>query len=779
VSFDFTVTTLFSPLAAGGCVLVTDLNPDGRAALQRRDAPQRRDARQCTFLKVTPSHFALIHDLPPAYSPAEQLLLCGEPLTGASVAEWQLRHPDVQVLNGYGPTEATIECTWYEVDPPDQRSAGIVPIGHPIWNTQTFVLDGLLRPVPVGVVGELYVAGAGLARGYLGRPGATAERFVACPHVRGGARMYRTGDLAMWRGDGELVFTSRADEQLKVRGYRIEPGEIEAVLARHDTVGQAAVAAREDHNGEKLLVAYVVSADHGEVHAADLRSHVAALLPSYMVPSAFVELGQLPVTPNGKLDRDALPTPDFVAAASADVEPRTPAEEILCALFAEVLGLPKVGIHTSFFELGGHSLLAARLAFKLRKVLGREVPVGMIFAHPSAGQLARAIAAGPQAERRGELTPAQTFSHLLAAMEADEPAGPFPRTAPPQLLAGGRAAAAGPAGGHILLTGSTGYFGAFLLHELLEQTDAQISCLVRAATSEHGLDRIKRNLARYGRWAPELASRVRAIPGDLEKPRLGLSEPEFLRLAESVTMIYHNGAQVNLLLPFENVRAANLGATQEIVALAATGTLKSLALISTDAALESSSDGYVLSKRLSEQVVHKARDRGLPASIFRLPRLSLDSRTAQGNQRDAALRMLRVVLELKASPDINFREMWIPADAAARLVVATSRERPNGGPFSIVTSEVTSWFEVVDLVKDAGFEVAIEPTSKWVNRVKASDSAEHQVILSTFGLDGFTDEVPPDGEFTVYDDPALFGELVTGPTVPGPALRRWLADQRF
>ncbi|CAM5236951.1 Carrier domain-containing protein OS=Streptomyces fumanus OX=67302 GN=GCM10018772_35720 PE=4 SV=1 [Streptomyces fumanus] len=382
LSFDAAVSELCMAFLSGATLVVVgteELPP--RASLG--DVVRRTGT---THVTVPPSVLAVEDSLPDAL---ETVAVAGEACPVPLAERWSTR---LRLVNAYGPTEVTV-CA--AMSPPLAPGLGdSVPIGRPVTNTRSYVLDEFLQPVPPGAAGELYVAGPGLARGYHGRPGLTAERFVPCPYLPG-ERMYRTGDLVRWTTGGQLLFVGRADTQVKVRGYRIEPGEIESVLATHPRVAQAVVLASGDGPGDKRLVAYVVTDTTGgeplDALRTELREHVAAALPEYMVPAAVMPLDHLPMTVNGKVDRAALPAPDFGGLVSAR-EPRTDTEAALCALFAEVLGLERVGVEDDFFTLGGDSIMSMQLASRARRA-GWVLTPRQVFEEKTPERLALVVAA--------------------------------------------------------------------------------------------------------------------------------------------------------------------------------------------------------------------------------------------------------------------------------------------------------------------------------------------------------------------------------------------------
>jgi amino acid adenylation domain-containing protein len=387
INFDLSVYELFGTLSWGGTVLLL------RSALDLPERPDLRAPGAATLLNTVPSVAAALVRLGAVPPGLRRVNLAGEPVSRALVEALYAAGAG-EVYNLYGPSETTTYSTVAHLAPGESEMPGI---GRPIANTRAYVLDRRLEPVPIGVPGELYLGGAGVARGYLGRPALTAERFVPDPFgpAAGGApggRLYRTGDRVRWRPDGTLEFLGRLDQQLKLRGFRIEPGEIESVLGQHPGVRTAAVIAREDEPGDKRLVAYVVP-DGVPLDGGELRRFLEQRLPEYMVPAAIVELDSLPLSPNGKLDRRALPAPDDTDRRERDdyVAPRTPVEEMLAGIWASVLRLERVGIRDNFFVLGGHSLLATQVVSRVRTAIGIELPLRALFEDPTVADLAARV----------------------------------------------------------------------------------------------------------------------------------------------------------------------------------------------------------------------------------------------------------------------------------------------------------------------------------------------------------------------------------------------------
>jgi amino acid adenylation domain-containing protein len=418
LSFDISMLELLLPLTVGASVVLADRETAGDG---RRLAALLAD-HKVTVMQATPSTWRLLLDSGWQGDGRLKVLCGGEALPGDLAAA--LLERAGEVWNMYGPTETTIWSSCGRVTDP-----GAVHIGRPIANTGLYVVDARGELQPPGVPGEIWIGGEGVARGYLGRPELTAERFLPDSFMPGG-RLYRTGDRGRWRADGTLQHLGRLDNQVKVRGYRIEPGEIESCLAEHPDVRQCAVAMREARPGDQRLLAWYVAEGGRQTTVTSLRSHLKSLLPSYMIPQHFVEIDALPLTPNGKIDRSALPLPGGAPAAEDRfVPPASDAEKRLAALWQELLGVDRIGVNDNFFDLGGHSLLAARLVSRLQEQSGAQVTLQALTAD-TLGQIASSIATALPGEarapagdnaRQSEGTPAGFIRRLLRRQGSGQP----------------------------------------------------------------------------------------------------------------------------------------------------------------------------------------------------------------------------------------------------------------------------------------------------------------------------------------------------------------------
>jgi amino acid adenylation domain-containing protein len=416
ICFDLSVFEIFAPLTCGGMVILAE-NPLALATIQNR--------ARVSLLNTVPSAMNELLRLGAIPASVRVINLAGEPLRPELVRRIYESTSVHKVHDLYGPSECTTYSTWA------YRSAeGPQTIGRPIANTRVYILDPYLNPAPIGVVGEIYIGGDGVARGYLNQPKLTAERFTY--HSFDGEpaqRLYRTGDLARYLPDGNIEFLGRTDNQVKIRGYRIELGEIEAVLTQNPAVRESAVITREDRAGDKQLVAYMVPKESAPA-ASELRTFLKAKLPEYMVPSAFVVLDSLPLTPNGKVDRQALPEPD---RGSADLEqvyvaPRNASEQAIADIWAEILGVKRIGVHDNFFERGGHSLKATQIVSRLRKMFGSEIPLRYMFQFPTIADLAAVIDSTTQTQSNDEkldglLTEIEAMTEIEAQRLVDKSIG--------------------------------------------------------------------------------------------------------------------------------------------------------------------------------------------------------------------------------------------------------------------------------------------------------------------------------------------------------------------
>ena len=750
-------TVIFPALCTGGSLHIISqeraTDPEAIAAYFQQHS--------IDCLKIVPSHLkALLTASDPAQVlPKKRLILGGEALSWNLLETIEKYAPDCSVFNHYGPTEATVGVLAYPIKDRENCISETVPLGRPINNAQIYLLDSHLQPVAIGVSGELYIGGASLARGYLNQPQLTAEKFIINPFdAEPGARLYKTGDLARYLPDGNIEFLGRIDSQVKLRGFRIELGEIEAALSQHSAVREAVVLLLENEPGNQRLVAYVVPARESAIAINELRSFLKEKLPDYMVPSALVVMKALPLTANGKIDRRALPAPEAARADLADtfVPPSTPLEKMLAEIWAELLGLEKVGIYDNFFDLGGHSLLITQLLAKVRDSFQKELPLRRFFEAPTIAALAKNIEVNPGADSAGDRTASFDINAEVVLDPAIRPATPLsePKTEP----------------ACILLTGATGFLGAFLLRDLLQQTQAEIYCLVRSADSESAKKRIQSSLESYLIWDESSSDRIIPIAGDLSQPLLGLSEEQFRVLASKIDVIYHNGAFVKFTYPYSVLKPANVLGTQEVLRLASQSKLKPVHLISTISVVSAMGESgiklvreedeltpgeglkgaYTQTKWVAEKLVEVARDRGIPVSIYRPGRISGDSQTGACNPSDLLYRLIAGCVQLGCAPDGDKLMNVAPVDYVSRAIVHLSSQKELlGKTFHLVNTQSFQMSELLGWICSMGYPIKRVSSEAWqaeiINRAGYSPENALYPLVGLFSEKVSEGEMPLSG----------------------------------
>lgn len=718
LSFDIAGLELYLPLISGARVVIADRETASDPNLLMKEI-ERCDA---TVMQATPATWRMLVDAGWQGKPDLKILCGGEALPGDLAAELLKR--GAALWNLYGPTETTIWSTLYRVDRSSAEST-TVSIGKPIANTQVHILNGNLQPVPIGVIGDLYIGGDGLARGYWNRPALTAEKFIPNP-LDSTSSVYKTGDLARYRADGNIEFLGRSDHQVKVRGYRIEMGEIELALAGHAAVGQAVVVARRDNSSEATLAAYVVPAEAGkEPDANQLRAFLRQSLPEYMIPSAFVTLDAFPLTPNGKVDRRALPeisNKDLVAVAEY-APPRTPEEQAIADICAEVLHLERVGIHDNFFDIGGNSLIATRLIFQLQEYFQVRLPLVRLFEMPTVAGLAKAIDAARTLPADDHSFDTITLDELKRNVVLDaainQNGSVYRHIAKPK---------------NILLTGATGFLGAYLLTGLLQKTEATIHCLIRAKSEDDGLQRLQKNLEYYELWDASYIPRIRILLGNLDQPCFGLSEAQYKPLANELDVIYHNGAMVNFVYPYQGLKQVNVDSTHEVLRLASMRRLKPVHFVSSlsvfmkgdlrersicyeDANLEEAGvpfGGYGQSKWVAEGLMRAAAARGVPMTIHRPDNILGDSRRGILNTSDMTYSLVRAVFKLGSVPDVEIMGGIVPVDFVSDAIVHLSSNPDSfGKTFHLSTLKQSNFTEVFQMMNSMGVQIKKIPFAQW------------------------------------------------------------------
>ncbi|WP_255293766.1 non-ribosomal peptide synthetase [Bacillus wiedmannii] len=634
---------------------------------------------------------------------------------------------DTSFINAYGITEVTIDSTYLDCSTLNEDSQGFVPIGDPFPNTQIYVLDQELNPTPIGVPGELCIGGEGVAIGYLNRPELTQEKFVPNPFDKKmGERIYRTGDLARYLKDGTIEFLGRLDYQIKIRGLRVEIGEVEEVLMQYPLIKEAVVLAKKDESGENILVGYYMRSMTKEISIEELQTFMKRKLPDYMIPTIFIEVKELPLSPNGKVDRKLLPEPSFsiINNTWSIVEPSNDIQRKLVEIWKKVLQIDRVGIENDFFSVGGHSFLVMKLIAAVERELNVEVKLTKFLENPTVKQLEKIISNNSEINELIYKLKEENINLKDEVINSDEiiPVWKNPHK--------------------VLLTGATGHLGVNLLIELLKTyKSTYVYCLVRAESQEAAKTKIENAIKKYKLWESNIMSRIVPLVGDLELPLLGQDTEAFNNLAQEIDVIFHNGAFVNFAYPYSVLKKANVLGTVEILKLAIKSKVKPVHYVSTTSVFDNIRNeigisrvdnvinddtqlihnkaletmlGYTQSKWVAEKIIQNARSQGIPITIYRPDIITGDSKTGFWNLTDMAGKNLRNIVESGIIPDKKIKFNWMPVDYVGKTIIYLStlsnslnKNYNLSSPFDFNVQELG------EMLRELGYPVKELPFEEW------------------------------------------------------------------
>jgi amino acid adenylation domain-containing protein/thioester reductase-like protein len=727
LSSDASTIEIWSALLNGACLVLVDREELlSSAALETR---LRAEGVTVAYLTTGVFHH-VARTRPGALRTLRFVSAGGEAMDPELTRAVQTACPDTTVVNFYGPTENTVVSTAYLVR---ELPAGLasVPIGRALEHCSCYVLraDGALARV--GEEGELYVGGEGLALGYVGDPELSAARFVENP-LQPGSLLYRTGDRARWRSDGELEYRGRLDRQVKLRGHRIELDGIEARLRAHDSVGEAIV----DLDGE-TLIGYLTPAHPGRSIPVDrVRQDLLAWLPATAVPARLIQVAQFPVTTGGKIDRPLLRA--WAGAGPGRPPSARPRDTLsltdtLAGIWQMVLRV-QPAVEDNFFDLGGDSLLAAEAITRTLTVLNLDARYGTalirdLLRTPTLAGFTRALkmllaeqalADRPATESSTHGSELDFSSEGRLGFAVAPRRGPMPRPLQPK---------------EVLLTGASGFVGAFLLDRLLRASDARVHCPVRSRDPAHATQRVLTNLARYGLTPPDSLERVVCFPADLSEPRLGLSGRHADELASTLDLVIHSAARANFLYPYHALRRANVDGTREVVRLAAgrrvpvhfLSTIAVLAGFGTAGVRHVDEDlplayvdrltmGYAESKWVAEHLLGEAADHGVPVAIYRPYEITGDRRSGACNTETAICSLFAIIAETGLAPDIPLPMDFVPVDYVANAVVniATSINLSTQRTYHLTNPQPATLADMLDRMRATGHHIQELPYHDWV-----------------------------------------------------------------